>query len=218
MLDTSVIILANETAKGFSEDKGTILLDNKALIRHVFDIVNSIADEVVIVTNTQECANAYAKLLPKTAKFAIDNQHQQTQSPLSGAITGFETAQGNYSLLLPYDAPFVNKELAEFLLDLAIGKMAAVPRTPDNEIEPLCSAYQTKAVLEIAKQAIAEEDVDDLFLLVEKLRGVRYISMSVIEQIDPELRSFFRVSTPLDLKRAAVMLQGKPKRLSKQRK
>jgi molybdopterin-guanine dinucleotide biosynthesis protein A len=216
MLDTSAIILANETSKGFPNDKGTMLIDNKALIRHVFDAVNAIVNEVIIVTDTQERADEYAKLLPKTAKFVIDTQ--QTQSPLSGIITGFEMAQGTSALLLPYDAPFVNRELAKFLLDLTIGKMASVPRTSDNEIEPFCSAYQTKKVLETAKQIANEDATVDLYLLVEKLRGVRYISMSVIKQIDPELQSFFSINTPLDLKRAVVMLQGKQKQQQTKRR
>ncbi len=207
VLDKSAIILAGGTSRGFPEDKGTILLDNKPLIRRVFNIVEPIVDEVIIVTNTQERADMYAKLLPETAKFAIDNP--QGHGLLNGAITGFEAAQGTYSMLLPSDSPFISEELSMLLFDLAIGKTAAVPRNPDNEIEPLCSVYQTKLVLETAKQ-VATEGATDLQTLVEKLRGVRYISTMVIEQIDPELRSFFSVNTPLDLKRAAVMLQGKP--------
>jgi molybdopterin-guanine dinucleotide biosynthesis protein A len=209
LLETSAIILANENSEGFPKDKGTMLLDNKVLIRHVFDAINSLVDEVIIVTNSQERVDEYAKFLPKTVKFAIDTQ--QTQNPLNGAITGFETAKGKYTLLLPYDTPFINKELAKFLLELSIGKIAAVPRTPDNEIEPLCSVYQTKSVLETAKQIATEETTVDLYVLVEKLRGVRYISMAVIKQIDPELHSFFSINTPLDFKRATIMLQGKQK-------
>ncbi|MDR0461173.1 MAG: NTP transferase domain-containing protein [Nitrososphaerota archaeon] len=217
MLDTSAVILANETSQVFSKDKATMILGNKALIRHVFDAVNPIVDEVILVTNTQEASDTYAKLLPKTVKFAIDNQ-QSTQSLLSGTIAGFEIAQGKYALLLPYDAPFFSREIAEFLLNLTIDKMAAVPRTPNNNVEPLCSAYQTKAVLEIAKQAILEDITIDLHLLIEKLRGVRYISMSVIEQIDPEMKSLFYINTPVDFKRATIMLQGKQKHQNRQKR
>jgi molybdopterin-guanine dinucleotide biosynthesis protein A len=208
LLERTAIILAGGSSKGFPEDKGAMLLENKPLIRRVFNIVEPIVDEIIIVTNTQERADLYAKILPETAKFVIDCQ--ESQGPLIGAITGFEAAQGKYSMLLPYDSPFVSEELAMLLFDLSIGKTATVPRNPDHEIEPLCSVYQTKPVLETALQVAAEGAVD-LQTLVEKLRGVRYISTMVIEQIDPELRSFFSVNTPLDLKRAAVMLQGKPK-------
>ncbi|MGD6808419.1 MAG: molybdenum cofactor guanylyltransferase [Candidatus Bathyarchaeia archaeon] len=210
MLEKTAIILAGGTSQGFPEDKGALLLDNKPLIRRVFNIVEPIVDEIIIVTNTQERTDLYAKLLPETAKFVIDKQ--PGQGPLVAAITGFEAAQGKYSMLLPYDSPFVSEELVMLLFDLSIGKTAAVPRNPDNEIEPLCSVYQTEITLETARQVDADGAVD-LQTLVETLRGVRYISTMVIEQIDPDLRSFFSVNTPLDLKRAAVMLQGKPKAL-----
>lgn len=215
MTDKSVIIIADETPKGFSDDKGTMLIGDKPLIKHVFDSVHSIVDEVIIVTTTQEQTDLYAKLLPKTVKFTINDQ--LAQNPLSGAIAGFEVAQGKYALVLPFDSPFVDKQLAMFLLDVAVGKTAAVPRTPDNEVEPLCSVYQISMVMETAKQ-VAAEGIADMQTLVENLRGVRYISTTVIEQMDPELRSFFSINTLLDLKRAAVMLQGKPKRTKQQRK
>jgi molybdopterin-guanine dinucleotide biosynthesis protein A len=207
LLEKSAIILAGGSSAGFPQDKGTMLLEDKTLIERVFDIVDPIVDEVIIVTNTQERADLYAKLLPETAKFAIDKE--KGKGPLMGAITGFEAAQGKYSIVLPYDSPFVSEELAALLLDLCIGKTAVIPRNPDNEIEPLCSAYQTKLVLETAKQ-VSEEGATDLQTMVEKLRGVRFLSTMVIEQIDPELRSFFSVNGPVDLKRAVVMLHGKP--------
>ncbi len=45
--------------------------------------------------------------------------------------------------------------------------------------------------------------------MIERLRGVRYMSSLVFEEIDPDMRSFFRVITPVDLKRAVVMLTPK---------
>jgi molybdopterin-guanine dinucleotide biosynthesis protein A len=45
--------------------------------------------------------------------------------------------------------------------------------------------------------------------MVDKLRGVRYVSTLVLRQLDPELKSFFNVNTPLDLKRAEAMLKNK---------
>jgi molybdopterin-guanine dinucleotide biosynthesis protein A len=208
VLNTAAIILANETSKTLPEDKGTMLLCNKPLIRYVVNAINSIVDEVLIVANTQERVEKYAAVLPKTVKFAIDDH--ATPNTLSGAIVGFETVQSKYALLLPYDSPFVNKELAMFLLDLARDKVAVVPRNSDNEIEPVCSVYHTKAVLEVANQVYAKGAVE-LQTFVEKLGGVRYISKMIVEQIDPEFHSFFSINSLLDLRRATGILQGKSK-------
>ncbi len=208
MFDKSAIILAGGSSSGFEADKGTLDLAGKPLVRHVFDAVEGIVDETVIVTDSQQRADAYAKLLPETVKFAVDPK--QDQGPLMGALTGFEQAQGKYAMLLPYDAPLVSTELAMLLFDLCVGKSAAIPRNPDNEIMPLCAAYQTKVALEATKKA-ADEGAVNLERMVGELRGVRYISTMVIEQIDPQLQSFFSVNTPLDLKRAAGMLQAQSK-------
>jgi hypothetical protein len=49
----------------------------------------------------------------------------------------------------------------------------------------------------------------DLISILGCLHGVRYVSTLVIEQLDPDFRSFFRVKTPLDLKKAAVMIKSR---------
>lgn len=204
LLERSAIILADGTSSGFKEDKGLLELDNEPLIRYVYKSVRGLVDEVIIVTDSEERAKQYAKVLPDSVKFVSDMNI--AKGPLIGFLAGLESAQGNYCLLLPYDAPLVSKEVLLFLFDCGVGKTATVPRSPDNEVEPFCAVYQTKKVLEVAR-LVADEGIVDMYSLVERLRGVRYISTMVIEQIDPQLRSFFSVNMPLDLKKAAVMLQ-----------
>ena len=43
--------------------------------------------------------------------------------------------------------------------------------------------------------------------MIEKLRGVRYVSTLVIQQLDPELRTFFNINTPADLKKAYAIVK-----------
>jgi molybdopterin-guanine dinucleotide biosynthesis protein A len=203
-LDRSAIILAGGSSTRFGEDKGVIKLGQKPLIRHAVDTVSGLVEEIIIVTNSKERANTYSKLLPANVKFTFDST--ESNGPLIGALAGFETAQGKYSLLLPFDAPFASKEVISLLFELCIGKTATIPRWPNDDIEPLHAVYQTKAALEAAKKVVDQGELR-LRVMIEELRGVRYISTLVIEQLDPELRTFFNVNTPLDLKKAASMLQ-----------
>ena len=78
--------------------------------------------------------------------------------------------------------------------------------SPDCEIETLHAVYNTAVALEAAKDALASGEFD-LDAMVSKLRGVRYMSTMVIEQLDPDFKTFFRVITPLDLKKAVVMIK-----------
>jgi molybdenum cofactor guanylyltransferase len=208
-LDRSAIILVGGSSSRFGEDKGVLKLDNKPLLNHVVDAVKGIVSEVIVVTSSKERANLYSKMVSFNVRFVIDIC--ESRGPLVGALTGFEAAQGKYSLLLPFDVPFVSRDVVSLLFELCIGKSAVIPRWPNNQIEPLHAVYHTKQALEAAKKALANNELD-MNAMISKMQGVRYISTLVIEQLDPDLRTFFNINTPLDLKKAMTMI--KPRKQS----
>ena len=214
-MDRSAVILAGGSATRFnSGDKGLFELDGKPLLNHVVDSVKGLVGEVIVVTNTQERADAYSKIVSAKAKFAVDAA--ESKGPLVGALTGFEAASGDYSLLLPFDSPFVSKEVVSLLFDLCVGKTAVIPRYTDMEIEPLHAVYDTPRALEAAKETLAQNQFD-MHSMIERLRGVQYVSTMVIEQLDPDLKTFININTPLDLKKAFALSKAKPKKSKKKR-
>lgn len=213
MLDRSAIILAGDSSAKFEGDKGTLDLNGKPLISHVVDVSNDLADEVIVVVNSQKRADLYAEVLSPEIKFVVNDY--ELKGELAGVLAGFEAAKGEYSTLLPFDSPFVSPEVMNLLFDCCIGKAADIPRSTDMECNPLHAVYHTKQALQAAKEALAENETD-VQAMVERLRGVRYMSLMVIEQLDPDLKTFFRVKTSFDLKKAAVM--GKPRKTAKTRK
>lgn len=211
-MDRSVVILALETAKGFSEDKGITQIEGKPLLRRVVNAIEGCTDETIIVTESQEQINLYRKLVSPDVEFVVCSD--ASKGPLAMALCGLEVAKGDYTLLLPSDSPFISSEVVDLLFDLSTNKAAVVPRSPDSKPEPLQSVYNTKKAIEVAKAAIAEGDYE-IESLVERLRSIRFLSTMVIEQLDPELKTFFRVKNPIDFKRAMVLSKPKPKRTKK---
>jgi molybdopterin-guanine dinucleotide biosynthesis protein A len=134
------------------------------------------------------------------------------QTPLAGAYTGFNHSRNEYGLLLSCDTPFVNAEIARFLLETCVNKTASIPRWPQGHIEPLQAAYQTKYALVAAKAALDEEKLD-MNSMIARMREVRYISTLVLEQLDPELYTFFNINTQADLKSAELLLKRSQRRL-----
>ena len=201
-MDRSAVILAVGSQGGFTEDKGLLELDNKPLLEYVIAAVECSVDEIVIVTESQKQADRYAEIVPAHTRFVIEASGEL----LAAAVSGLEAAEGKYTLLLPFDAPFICGDVVSLLFDLCIGKSAVIPRSPDNEIEPLQAVYETKLALEAAKKTLETDDAT-FDAMVSKLKGVRYVSTLVIEQLDPDLKTFFTVNTPLDLKKAVVMLK-----------
>ena len=199
----SVVILAGGFSKRFGQDKGLIELAGKPLILHVLDGTVDMVDEVVVVVSSDAQRKAFTRLLHDKADVVVDKYEKQ--SPLIGALTGFENAQGKYSLLLPCDTPFISSQVLSLLLDLCIKRNAAIPRRPNGYIEPLQAAYHTKSALRAAEIALKEKKLNVRSMILHMMR-VRYISTMVLRQMDPKLLTFFNINTPEDLKRAESIL------------
>jgi molybdopterin-guanine dinucleotide biosynthesis protein A len=211
-LERSAIILAVDAIGKFG-DIGTFELEKKPLIARVVDAVDVLVDEVVIVTSSDIQVETYKKAVSPDVKFVV----KKSDNLLSSAISGFEAAEGEYSALLSFSTPLVSTEVLELLFDCSPGKNAVIPRYTTQEIEPQQAVYRTKETLAAAMEAFTE-NAEDLEAMVEKLRGVRFMSMMVIEQLDPELKTYFSVKTPVDLKKAAVLLKPKPSAKGKQKR
>jgi molybdopterin-guanine dinucleotide biosynthesis protein A len=208
-VDRSAIVLAGGFSTRFGQDKGVLELADKPLIKHVVDAVSSVVDEIVVVTNLQERVTKYAKITGSGVRFAVDVC--ESRSPLIGALTGFGAVHGKYSLLLPFDTPFVSCEVVSLLFELCANRAAVIPRWPNGHLEPLHAVYQTEQALEAAKSAVAEEKLT-VRAMIEKLKGVRYVSTLVIQKLDPELHTFFNVNTPADLEKAMAMVKPRKRK------
>ena len=173
-------------------------------MRHVLDALKSVVDERVVVVSSEARTRSYESAVGSGVEVAVDEL--QEHSPLVGALTGFRVANGEYCLLLPCDTPFVSREVLLLLFDLCLGKAAVIPRWPNGYLEPLHAVYSREMALDAAVKALGEGKLN-MRGMVDRLRGVRYVSTLVLQQLDPELWTFFNVNTLLDLKKAEAMLR-----------
>jgi len=202
-LTSSAIILAGGLSSRFGQDKGLLQLAGKPLVGHVLKTIANVVDEKIVVVSRREHVEKYLKAIGERASVLVDRG--DTHSPLAGALTGFEEALGEYSLLLPCDTPFVSRDILSLLLELCVGRNACVPRWPNGYVEPLQAVYRTESALEASKVALSAGKLN-VQAMLDGLKCVRYVSTLVLQQLDPELRTFFNVNTPLDLKKAEQML------------
>jgi len=203
-LKKTAVVLAGGFSKRFGQDKGLVELAGKPLALHVLDKMLGIVNETLVVVTSDRQKVTFERSLGQRAKVIIDKR--QEKSPLIGALTGFECVQNEYSLLLPCDTPFVSSNIASLLLDLCINKSAVIPRWPNGYIEPLQAAYHTKSALSAAR-TVLEQGKLDLQSMIASLKGVRYVSTMVLQQLDPKLLTFFNVNNPEDLRRAEQMMK-----------
>jgi molybdopterin-guanine dinucleotide biosynthesis protein A len=200
----SAVILAGGFSSRFGSDKGLVFLKNKPLICHVIEKVKPIVNEVLVVVNSEEQQKKFAPIIKNNVKFVIDIE--DSQSPLVGAVTGFEKSQGKYSLLLPCDVPLVSPQIVSFLFEMQRNVNAVIPRWPNGYIEPLQAIYHTKSALSAAKTALKKSFMN-MRSMIENLKAVNYVSTNVLKQLDPDLRTFLNVNTPKDLLKAESYLK-----------
>jgi len=200
------VVLAGGFSKRLGQDKCLVDLVGKPLVLHVVDRVSFVVNEKVVVVGSNALREKLSNVFKSKVRVVVDRY--EGQSPLVGALTGFESVDAEYSLLLPCDTPFVSAEIVALLLDLCVNRGAVIPRWPNGYMEPLQAVYYTKSAIEAAKKAL-DEGKHDLLSMINYLHGVRYVSTLVLQQLDPKLLTFFNVNNVEDLKRAESMLRRK---------
>lgn len=199
-----MIVLSGGLSTRLGQDKGLLMLGNKPLIKHVLDATSGITDERIVVVSSPAQAEDYAKRLDPRIRILVDAC--KAHGPLAGVLTGFNEANGTYSLLLPCDTPLVSSKVLALFIELCMGKSAVIPRWPNGYIEPLQAVYCTRKALAAAEDALAKGE-SRLQGMIDRLQGIRYVSTLVLQQIDPRLTTFFNINTSSDLKQAESLLK-----------
>lgn len=199
-MSNSAIILAGGFSKRFGLDKGILKIAGISLMNHVVKKVNSIVDEIIIVTNSNKKIKLYSK---EISEFKVDFflDIYKEIGPLAGALTGLKNSQGDYSLIVPFDTPFLSKKILKLLFKLCKEKSAVIPRWPNGHIEPLHSVYHTKEAFNAATDAINNNE-KKVRSIIQRLQKVSYISTEILRLYDPKLLTFFNINTPSDLELA----------------
>jgi molybdopterin-guanine dinucleotide biosynthesis protein A len=203
-MERAAVVLAGGFSKRLGQDKGLVKLAGKPLMTHVLERASEVVDEVLVVVSSESQKEAYSLVVPNENKIFVDDEN--VRSPLIGALTGFANTRAEYSLLLPCDTPFVSGKVIELLFETCVGVDAAVPRWPNDYIEPLQAVYMTSSALDATRQALGHGEIRPLNM-IRLLRRTRYLSTLVIQQLDPHLTTFFNVNTPLDLVKAEKMIE-----------
>jgi molybdopterin-guanine dinucleotide biosynthesis protein A len=201
-VQAAAIVLCGGKTSRFGGEKAHAVVGGRAVIDRVVGVVGQVCGQVVAVTS----AGKGDLRLPEGVTVVTD-AHPGT-GPLGGICTGLRHAASDLALVVGCDLPFLNEGLLRFLLGLAPGFDAVVPRLADGRLQTLHAVYARACLGEMERHLAAGRlpvwrVLHDLHLHeVEEEECRRY---------DPDLRSFFNLNTPEDLARAnrlAARLDG----------
>lgn len=185
----SGVILAGGLSKRFSgKNKALLEVGGRRIIDRIFELFRSVFEETLIVTNEpltylEFDATIVADVFP-------------VRSSLTGIHAGLFYARTPFIFVTACDTPFIQEGLIHTILDRVEANAGVVIPETGAGMEPLFAVY-SKTCLSVMERHIEKEKLK-IQRIFKSLR-VKKVSEDVLQQADPELKSFFNINTPDDL-------------------
>lgn len=191
------VILSGGLAKRFDgREKALLRIGEERILDNIYSIFKELFDDIILVTNTP--------LLFVEWDMNIVTDLFNIRSSLTGIHAGLFYASNPYVFISACDAPFLQREIVETVLEGIDDNIdIVIPETSAGR-EPLCAAY-SKRCLNTAEQHLKQQKLK-IQLAFRKCR-IKTISEKKLREKDPELLSFFNINTPEDLERAQEMVR-----------
>lgn len=188
---TGVILAGGLSSRFNGENKALFKLAGRRIIDPIIEVFASVFNDILIVTNSPLQYLAYDVDLA-TDVFPF-------RSSLTGIHAGLFYAKNPYIFVTACDTPFIKKEMVELVVsEIEPGAAAVMPETPSGT-EPLFAAYAVDTLERVEQHIRAKKfKIQRVF---SRLR-VKKIGPARLQQIDPELQTFFNINTAADFQAA----------------
>ena len=197
----SCIILCGGQSRRMGRDKGSMIIQDKPMIKHILSTLNHQIDEAIIVLNDKTRIDKYNEFIDAdeyTYPITFLEDKIKNKGPMPGIMTGLEQIKGDYALILPCDSPYVSKNYIDAIFcELEGSYQAIVPyHDADDKLktsEPLHSIY-SKSVIPVIENLV-DEDVLHIKGLIEKI-DAKFV---LIDNKKIEKKEFKNLNRPEDI-------------------
>jgi molybdenum cofactor guanylyltransferase len=186
MAGAAAVILVGGKSSRMGRAKALLPFDNEPLIAHVVRRLKSWFPEIIVVA-------APDQELPELSAVLVRDEIAY-QGPVSGIYHGLKAATKDVCFVTSCDAPFLNFELIDHLLEQISDYDVVVPFWQER-FQPLHAIYRT-SVVPLLKEQLERGELRPIFLY-DKVR-TRKIQEAEIRRLDPEGLSFLNMNSPAD--------------------
>ncbi len=189
--DLAAIILAGGKSSRYQHrNKALIKLNGMSLLDHVLSQAYRLTSHIVIVSNNPDIRTYYPEM-------AVPDDFPDT-GPLGAIYTGLRHSNANVNFVVACDMPFVNINLAQYMMTKMGFHDAIIPRV-GRLIEPLHALYHARSLPAIQRNLDTKIfKIQDLFPLIR----LKYLESDVIRCFDPDFHLFTNINEPSDLAKA----------------
>ncbi|MBQ6511495.1 molybdenum cofactor guanylyltransferase [Methanobrevibacter sp.] len=195
----SCIILCGGQSRRMGQDKGSMIIQDKPMIKHILSTLNNEINEAIIVLNDKKRIAKYMQFIDPndyTYKINFVEDEIKNKGPLPGLMTGLENITGQYSLVLPCDSPYVTKNYINTIFNEINEDYQAIVPYHDSEnklktSEPLHSIYSKSIVPEI--EDLISKDTLHIKGLIKKIE-TKFVLIDNKKILKKEFRNLNRPS------------------------
>lgn len=201
------VILAGGMSRRMGQNKALLKLGNDTFIAHIIRSLQSITDELLIITNTPE---EYKHLNIKIHKDIIPNS-----GVLGGIHAGLSYASHETVICVGCDNPFLQPRLLSYLVSILGEHDAVIPYTHEHPtsqtkksreiLHTLCAVYSIRC-LPIIEQMLNKPDLRAH--AIREYAKVLTPNPDIWKKYDPDGLSFFNVNTPEEYEIAQTIFKS----------
>ncbi|MTI81197.1 MAG: molybdenum cofactor guanylyltransferase [Firmicutes bacterium] len=186
-MTVSAAILAGGKSSRMGTNKAFLEVRNCRIIDHALDELKQVSNDILIITNTP---TEYHRFSVRVAGDIYPGF-----GPLSGIHAALTHAENNRLLAVACDMPFVEANLARYLIESVKDYDVAIP-VVEGYFEPLFAVYSKSCIKHIERCMEKKKlRIIDFFSSVK----VKYVKEEEISQVADLERVFYNVNTPKEL-------------------
>lgn len=195
------IILAGGAGSRLGMDKAQIVLGGQTLLERVIAALEQVAGEILVVASADTSRPQPGSRVP--LRLVTDPQEAGLRrGPIAGLVAGLRACRTPYAWVLGCDSPFLKPSLLAYLMEIAPGHDAVVPRS-GGHLHVLHAVY-SRDCLPAAERVLAARHPSLQALL--PLVRCRYVEGAELAQRDPDGHSLLNINTRDDLAEAQRLL------------
>ena len=142
-------ILAGGLSSRMGEDKGLLLVKDKAMITYVIEQMKPLFDNLVIVSNNPTYQKFGLEVIPDVIK---------NIGPAGGIYTALTHSDANMNFIVSCDMPFITKNAIDFMIKNSHYSPIVLAEN-QGKVEPLFGLY-SKDCTEIWLQLIQQKSIN----------------------------------------------------------
>ena len=197
----SCIILCGGKSSRMGQDKGSMIIQDKPMIKHILSTLNHQINEAIVVLNDETRMTKYREFINQkdySFKLIFAEDEIKNKGPMPGIMTGLGKISSEYALVLPCDSPYVSTDYINTIFnEIDEDYQAVVPyHDAENKLktsEPLHSIYNKNIIGEIEK--LVRADVLHIKGLIEKI-DTKFV---LIDNKKIEKKEFRNLNRPEDI-------------------